>query len=128
MFLSKSYLTLPSYALCNRFELVLYCNLCYYLWVPYKFCNPVKLNFRCLPPLTVCKQLMLSQSDIKFYRWDKSIKVYFHIFMFLFHSYLTLFSCALYNRFKLVLYLYCNFCHQLWVPYKFCNPVKLNSR
>ena len=42
------------------------------------------------------------------------IKVYFHVFMFLCQSYLTLLSCALYNRFELVLYLYCKFCYYLW--------------
>ena len=50
------------------------------LHVPYKFCNPVKLNSRCLLPLTVCKQLMLSQSDIGFYRKDRGIVSCFHVF------------------------------------------------
>ena len=79
---NQGYLTLTSCTLDDKFKLVLYLyyNFCYQLWVLYKFCNPVKLNSRYLPSLTVCKQVMLSLSDIELYRQNKSIEIYIFTF------------------------------------------------
>ena len=51
--------------------------------------SKIFLKFLCLPPQTVCNQLMLSllsQYHTVFYRLNKSIKVYFHVFMISFFS------------------------------------------
>ena len=75
----------------NSINLLMYFGLLLYTCIQFKKCQ-IYISL-CLSSQTVCKKLMLSQSDIEIYRYSESIFPCFHVFLQLtFQSWNTMFS------------------------------------